>query len=226
MKTLHRLGLAFGLALASAAMPAAELELQGNNLLVVGTLDGHMLPAFTDLVSDGRIRTVVFEDSLGGTAEVAEAYARVIRDKGLLTEARGQCYAACAYAFLAGRAHRFGRGGTAHALLIPLPRRPSAAELQAGFWQVDDLPRAPADGVVVATAAATPAGTEAPASTPAAVTAREAWKPGRGMVFTATPTLFGRVYNSYWCDGSQGTDFSRCERLPAADPHRLGVLTP
>ena len=46
------------------------------------------------------------------------------------------------------------------------------------------------------------------------------------MLFTSTPTLFGRVYNSFYCDGTQGRDMSRCEILPDADPYKLGVLTP
>lgn len=222
MKTAHRLGLAFCLAVAGTTALGAELALQGSRLRVTGMLDGSMLPAFMEHVASGRVRTVSFEDSLGGTAEVAEAYARVIRDKGLLTEALGQCQAACAYAFLAGREHRFARGAGAHALLIPLPRRPSAAELQAAPWRGDDLPSLPADEVAATAAVIVPTA----AAAPLPVAAREAWKPGQGVVFTATPTLFGRIYNSYWCDGSQGTDFSRCERLADADPHRLGVLTP
>ena len=46
------------------------------------------------------------------------------------------------------------------------------------------------------------------------------------MLFTASPTLFGRIYNAFYCDGTQGRDFSKCERLSDADPFKLGVLTP
>lgn len=194
MKTAYRIGMAFWFAMAGVASPAAELALEGSKLMVFGALDGSALPAFASYVDSGQVRTVAFENSTGGTAEVAEAYARVIRDKGLLTEARGQCHAACAYAFLAGREHRFGRGAGFNALLVPLARRPAAGELQ---------------------------------TTPAALPPKEeAWLPGQGVVFTSTPTLFGRVYNTYWCDGTQGTDFTRCERLSDADPYKLGVLTP
>ncbi|RZI78549.1 MAG: hypothetical protein EOP80_00375 [Variovorax sp.] len=179
-------------------------------------LDGTALPSFAEQVNSGRVRTVSFEDSIGGNAEVAEAYARLIRDRKLLTEARGQCHAACAYAFLAGREHRFGRGPAVNALLLPLMRRPSAAELLAGRWRGDEAQPLAVEAVSVSV-------TGAPAD---AAPPRNAWQPGQGVVFTSTPTLFGRVYNTYWCDGSQGTDYTRCERLPDADPYKLGVLTP
>jgi len=45
------------------------------------------------------------------------------------------------------------------------------------------------------------------------------------VLFTATPTLFGRIYNTYYCDGSQGRDFTRCELLSDADPRKLGVIS-
>ena len=60
-----------------------------------------------------------------------------------------------------------------------------------------------------------------PASAP-----KERWQPNQGVLFTSTPTLFGRVYNSFYCDGTQGRDMSRCELLSDADPYKLGVLTP
>ena len=232
MKTAYCIGLAFWVAATGAAAHAAELELEGNKLMVVGMLDGSALATFVEQVNSGRVRTVVFENSLGGTAEVAEAYARVIRDKGLLTEARGQCQAACAYAFLAGKEHRFGRGLQLNALVIPLAKRPTPGELQAGRWRGDEPQRAPVEVVSVSTTTTAAVATTAtptavgPESATPALPSREPWQPGQGVVFTSTPTLFGRVYNSYWCDGSQGTDFSRCDRLSNADPYQLGVLTP
>ncbi|MGJ7496834.1 hypothetical protein ACSFA8_17320 [Variovorax sp. RT4R15] len=222
MRSAYCIGLAFWIATAGAAAHAAELELEGNKLTVVGMLDGSALTTFVEQINSGRVRTVVFENSLGGTAEVAEAYAQAIRDKGLLTEARGQCQAACAYAFLAGKEHRFGRGLQLNALVIPLAKRPTTAELQAGRWRGDEPQRASADAVSVSTTGATAVSPESATPAPS----MEPWPPGQGVVFTSTPTLFGRVYNTYWCDGSQGTDFSRCDRLSNADPYQLGVLTP
>ena len=192
---------------------AAEIELEGSRLLVSGMLDGSAIQRFTEALGSGKVRTVVFENSLGGTAEAAGEYARAIRAGGVDTEVKGQCHAACAYAFLAGKGHRFGRGFQIHGLLIPVPARPRPEEL-ASRWRGEQAQK------TLAEFTATPAAPEAGGAS------RERWRPGQGVLFTSTPTLFGRVYNSYYCDGTQGHDTSRCELLSDADPYKLGVLTP
>ncbi|MBO9515560.1 MAG: hypothetical protein J7549_15700 [Variovorax sp.] len=206
------------------AAHSADLELEGQRLLVSGMLDGTAIKAFEDHLASGRIRTVVFENSLGGTPEVASEYARAIRASSVNTEVKGQCQAACAYAFLAGKEHRFGRGFQVNGLLIPVGARPRPADL-AGRWNGDDGMRTLSEFIAPASLPATDATAPAAVATPAAVP-KERWQAEQGVLFTSTPTLFGRVYNSYYCDGTQGRDMSRCELLPDADPHKLGVLTP
>lgn len=236
---------AFGVVvLASAALStsAAELELEGSRLRVSGMLDGSATKAFIDHLETGKVRVVVFEDSFGGTAEAAEIYAKAIRASGVDTEALGQCYAACAYAFLAGKAHRFGRGLQVNTLLIPVAMRPKPEDLQRR-WRGDEAQKTLAEFTTVTssepatlpvsvtdsprgalptgtTVAATAASTSVEAQTP-----RGNWKPNHGVLFSSRPTLFGRVYNTYYCDGSQGRDISKCESLSDADPYKLGVLT-
>ena len=137
----NRLGIV--LACAVWNIQAAEIELEGHRLLVTGMLDGSSMKAFTDHLASGKVRTVVFENSLGGTAEAAGEFARAIRASGVDTEIKGQCHAACAYAFLAGKGHRFGRGFQVHGLLIPVPRGPArrssptagAASKPTGRWR-------------------------------------------------------------------------------------------
>jgi hypothetical protein len=203
----------------AAPAGAAELSLQGSRLVVSGMLDGSAVKEFTEQLGSGAVHTVVFEDSSGGTAEAAGAYADAIRASGVQTEVRGQCMAACAYAFLAGKTHRFGYGGQVNGILLPVAVRPTAAEL-AVRWRGDEAHKTLADFTPAASAA-----TAAPLET-SAPPARDNWQPEHGVLFTASPTLFGRVYNTYYCDGTQGRDFSKCERLPDADPYKLGVLTP
>lgn len=203
----------------TAPAGAAELSLQGSRLVVSGMLDGSAVKEFTEQLGSGAVHTVVFEDSSGGTAEAAGAYADAIRASGVQTEVRGQCMAACAYAFLAGKTHRFGYGGQVNGILLPVAVRPTAAEL-AVRWRGDEAHKTLADFTPAASAA-----TAAPLET-SAPPARDNWQPDHGVLFTASPTLFGRVYNTYYCDGTQGRDFSKCERLPDADPYKLGVLTP
>jgi hypothetical protein len=221
-----------GLVGAPSARPA-ELALQGSRLVVSGMLDGSAIKEFNEQLGGGAVQTVVFEDSSGGTAEAAGAYAEAIRTSGVQTEVRGQCMAACAYAFLAGRTHRFGYGGQVNGILLPVAVRPTAAEL-AVRWRGDEAHKTLADFTPPAAGAQAPS---APSATPLAATvpaakdtskdtAKDNWQPEHGVLFTASPTLFGRVYNTYYCDGTQGRDFSKCERLPDADPYKLGVLTP
>lgn len=200
-----------------ASVPAATLELEGNRLLVSGMLDGSAFKEFESQLASGRVRTVVFENALGGSAEVAGDYAHAIRAAGANTEAKGQCQAACAFAFLAGKEHRFGRGFQVNALLIPVASRPRPGEL-ASRWSGEDAQRMLAEFIA-------PAG-EPAAAAAAEPAAKDRWQPNQGVLFTSSPTLFGKVYNTFYCDGTQGRDLSRCELLSDADPHKLGVLTP
>lgn len=215
MKTLS--GTFWGLVLASltASAPAADLELEGSRLLVSGLLDGSAVRDFESQLTGGQVRTVVFENVLGGSAEVAVDYARAIRTAGVNTEVKGQCQAACAYAFLAGKEHRFGHGFQVHALLIPVVGRPGPGELTSR-WHGDEAQRTLAEFIA-------PAGGEP--ATVAEPEAKDRWQPNQGVLFTSTPTLFGRVNNSFYCDGTQGRDLSRCDLLSDADPYKLGVLT-
>jgi hypothetical protein len=133
--------------------------------------------------------------------------------------------AACAYAFLAGKTHRFGRGFQINGVLLPVAARPTAAEL-ATRWRDDDARKAAPPAELKPTATTTTS-SELPATpVPSASSATDSWQPERGVLFTSSPTLFGRIYNAFYCDGTQGRDFSKCDRLSDADPVKLGVLTP
>lgn len=203
---------------AATSAPAAELLLDGNRLVVTGSLDGSATAAFTEQLTSAKVRTVVFEDSFGGNADVARSYAEAIRASGVQTEVRGQCHAACAYAFLAGQSHRFARGGQINGLLIPVPTRPKQEEL-ASRWRGEGAQRTLAEF-------ARGPGATATAGTEGSTAGTDAWQSEQGVLFTSSPTLFGRVYNTFYCDGTQGRDFTKCERISDADPYLLGVLTP
>ncbi|MDR6539567.1 hypothetical protein [Variovorax soli] len=164
----------WGVALAGVAWSAqsAEIELEGNRLLVTGMLDGSAVQRFTEELGSGKVRTVVFENSLSGTAEAAGEYARAIRASGVNTEMKGQCHSACAYAFLAGKEHRFGRGFHVNALLIPVAARPRPEEL-ASRWLGEEAQKTLAEFAA------------APADAEAAGGPRERWQPGH-VLFTST----------------------------------------
>lgn len=175
---------------------AAQFEREGPRLIVVGALDIDEAKLLADQLADKAVRTVVFENSFGGTAEAGEAWAGAVRTAGINTEITGQCHGACAIAFLAGKVHRFAAGLQVNGLLMPLSTRPRA--------KVQTMLLAEFIGA----------------------TLREDWQPAQGLLFTSTPTLFGRVYNTYWCGGNQGRDTSKCEFVSNADPFKLGVLMP
>ncbi|MDM0108642.1 hypothetical protein QTH97_27095 [Variovorax sp. J22R24] len=231
MKT--SLGVVWSLSFACMALGAnaAELELEGSRLVVSGMLDGTAIKAFEEHLFSGKVRTVVFENSLGGTPDVAREFAQAIRATGVNTEAKGQCHAACAYAFLAGKEHRFGRGFQVNGLLIPVSQRPRPADLVSRWSGEDGLKTlaefaGPADDAPAAAEPPAPVAAATPAAAMPAPILKERWQPSQGVLFTSTPTLFGRVYNTFYCDGTQGRDMSRCELLSDADPYKLGVLTP
>jgi len=228
MKMRSRIGWSALFATLAMAAQAADVSLEGSRLVVSGELDGSAAQVFLEHLNSGKVLTVVFEDSLGGTADAAGLYAHAIRATGVNTEVIGQCNAACAYAFLAGKNHRFGRGLQVNALLIPVGARPNPGDL-ASRWRGDgahkSLAEFTASDTAAAAAPAVPTGNEGTLVATAAGGSKEKWKPEHGVLFTATPTLFGRVYNTYYCDGTQGRDLTRCELLPDADPRKLGVLS-
>ena len=219
MSALRKIYLASCLAVAGVSAHAADLSLEGNRLVVSGMLDGSAVHVFLDLVRRANVETVVFQDSLGGTAAAAGLYAAAIRETGVNTEIVGQCHAACAYAYLAGKVHRFGEGEQVNALLIPVGTRPEPSEL-GSRWRGDEVHKTLAEFISSADG-----GQDADlASTADVPLLKEKWRPEHGVLFLARPTLFGRTYNTYYCDGTQGRDFARCELLSDADPRKLGVI--
>jgi hypothetical protein len=212
MKSPFKVLLSLSLALLWPITQSADLAFDGSRLLVSGMLDGTAIEAFKKELATGRVRTVVFEDSLGGVPEVAREYARAIQASGVDTEVQGQCHAACAYAFLAGRTHRFGHGFQVDGLLIPVGERPRSADLAHRWDDGRNSMQTLSEFIVPAT------------KTSAAP--KERWQANQGVLFTSTPTLFGHIYSSFYCDGTQGSDMSRCEPLADTDPFKLGVLTP
>lgn len=196
MKTPAQILLLLTLCCACFLAAGAQFEREGPRLIAVGALDLDGAQRLSEHLADRAVRTVVFENSFGGTPEAGEAWAGAVRAAAVNTEITGQCHGACALAFLAGKAHRFAAGLQLNGLLIPLGTRP----------------RGEAQKLLLA---------EFATGTP-----REGWQPAQGLLFTSTPTLFGRVYNTFWCDGNQGRDTSKCAVVSDADPFKLGVLSP
>lgn len=80
---------------------AMEMKVEGNQLVLSGSVDGLELTKFSGLLAPA-IKTIVFSDSSGGDFESGLNLAAIIRQRGLTTVAKGFCRSSCANAFLGG----------------------------------------------------------------------------------------------------------------------------
>mgnify|MGYP003577075777 CR=1 FL=1 len=223
MGNLGRIGVAAPLLLAMGMLHASELSQKADRLYASGIPEGAAAQMSATRLQQGGVRVVVFEDATGGSAEVAEAYAQAIQAAGVETEVIGQCHAACAYAFLSGRSHRFGEGEQVNALLIPVATRPGPDDLRKR-WRGNEARRTLTDFAEPGAHSAS-ATTVSSTGTAGTGTAASRWGAEHGLLFTSSPPPLGPIFNTYYCDGSQGRDFTRCELLPDADPRQLGILS-
>ncbi|MDM0029167.1 hypothetical protein [Variovorax saccharolyticus] len=190
-----------------SSVTAAQISIDGDVAVVTGMLsaqDAQSLEA-------PNVKKIIFLHSLGGTMEAVHAYVEVIKRRQLDTEVKGKCFSACALSFLAGK-QRLVDKSTQNAISFHVARvldhgvlRPSKNN-EAVLKMIDELSggkmREPARSKIAAS-----------------------WGAGQGVVFVIGPGLFGQRSNTFYCDGSQGTDGSKCALLFDADPYDLGVLT-
>lgn len=203
--------LCWALSLAAAAATgavAASLTQQGDRLVVSGTLRSDDFEN-RDLA---KVRTLVFEHSLGGTVEAALLYVEVIKKNHLNTLVRGKCYSACAIAFLAGKERRAESTNVVSAVLLHVARTKTETGVQefsgneALMKNIDEL----------TSYRLTPEVREL---------VRRSWSEAAGVVFVFGPGFFGPRLKTLYCDGTQGTDTSKCRALENADALELGIVT-
>lgn len=199
------------LSVAAAApfgVAAATLAQHGNKLIVSGPLQTDDLTE-RDL---SNVQALVFEQSLGGTVEAALKYVEIIKTRRLNTIARGKCYSACAIAFLAGKERRADTSTMITAVLLHVARKKTKLG-EREFSNNDALM-----GVIdeLTGRRLTPQVREL---------VRSSWGEAAGVVFVFGPGLFGPRLKTLYCDGSQGTDTSKCKLLENADALELGIVT-
>lgn len=198
----------FAAAAAPLGVAAASFAQQGDTLIVSGPLRADDL-ANRDL---SKVRTLVFEKSLGGTVEAALKYVDVIKAGRLNTVARGKCYSACAIAFLAGTQRRADSSTMITAVLLHVARTKTRlgerefSNNDALMEVIDDL----------TSRRLTPEVREL---------VRSSWGEAAGVVFVFGPGFFGPRLKTLYCDGTQGTDTSKCRPLENADAFELGIVT-
>lgn len=84
----------------------ATVVLEGSTLLISGQLSEDDERSIIDAFLTRTVRTVRFEDCLGGTYSPQETLERFIGTNGTATEAKGLVASACAFAFMAGSSRR------------------------------------------------------------------------------------------------------------------------
>ncbi len=92
---------------------AMEIHTEGDRLILTGPLSGFELTQFSALLTS-KITTVVFTNSGGGDFAAGLNLASLIRQRRLVTVAKGFCRSSCANAFLGG-VQRFLADGRSYA---------------------------------------------------------------------------------------------------------------
>lgn len=195
---------------------AANFNIEKNEIYVNGFLNDTEILEFTKKVDDNsQVTTVVFENSLGGTAKAARDYAKYIKQKKLMTMVKGQCHSACAIAFLSGRKRSFyDHVGTSIILFHGVHQFEKNSTISSqGSTEVN--------AVLINLMMDLTEGKIAPIISKIKIH----WKPASGIVFVTRNYYFKTIYKSFDCDGAQGSDISKCQSIEA-DPYVLGILTP
>lgn len=186
---------------------SAQVSIDGASGRVTGLLSAKDV----DLLENPAIKTVIFENSLGGTMEAVNAYVELIKRRNLRTEVKGKCFSACALSFLAGITRTTDKTVTS-SILFHVARVMDNGKLRPGnrnnviMSMIDEL----SGGKM---------------KDPARSKIESSWQEAQGVVFVIGHGFFGERTNTFYCDGSQGTDGSKCALMIHADPYEMGVLT-
>jgi hypothetical protein len=198
---------------------AAEVKVVGDQIVIGGMLVGQDFSKFQELLdSSNPITTVVFENSEGGSAAAAFDFARLIKQRSLNTVAKGKCYSACGFAFLAGKTRAFDKGPQLNGLMFHMAR----------ITRNGETVEAPNNDKMLSELNAM-TGDKIPDSIGALI--GRSWKEHDGLLIVSKNYyLFNRFYlfnreEVMYCDGTQKLDASRCAPLSGVNAHGLGVLT-
>lgn len=186
---------------------AGTVRIEGNSAIVSGLISAEDVAA----IDKAGIEKIIFNKSLGGDMKGVYAYIELIKRKRLATQAASQCYSACAIAFLSGNPRTIVEGGRA-TILLHLARfikdgiaYPSA-DNEKILLLIDSLTNGKMRGEARNLIASS-------------------WNEASGVGFVIAPGLWGERIATYYCDGTQGFDTSKCKILRDADPYDLGILT-
>jgi hypothetical protein len=92
-----------------APLGAMTLTVRGEQLIASGRIVPDDIAHFADLVAaNPQLRTIVLENSPGGSSHAADEITRLVESKSLDTVAEGFCISACAMLFLSGANRTIG----------------------------------------------------------------------------------------------------------------------
>jgi hypothetical protein len=192
---------------------AAELKITNNQITINGKLNIEDVTKLESLITNSKsIDEIVFENSEGGAVEAAFGLARLIKLNNLNTVAKGKCFSACAYAFLAGRIRKFDSGSQINGLSFHLARIVKNGVVMQSpdnemiMMELDNM-----------------TGNKLPDSVKALI--RKSWEEYNGVNIVSKNFYLFTWQEVTYCDGSQKLDPSKCKRIYGVDPYTLGILT-
>lgn len=90
------------LAFHAAAAPAMDFQVQGNEVVMSGSVTGSEYSQLLAILAAKPINTVVLHNSYGGDANTGYHIGELIRQRGLATVIRGFCLSSCSRMWLGG----------------------------------------------------------------------------------------------------------------------------
>jgi hypothetical protein len=99
---LRRLLALAALALASSQASAMEMTVQGDSIVMSGSVAGHECDTLESMLAKNTIKLIVLKDSGGGNARAGYCVGALVRKSGLSTLIRGRCASSCSRMWLGG----------------------------------------------------------------------------------------------------------------------------
>jgi hypothetical protein len=193
----------------SAFAHAGEIAMAGKT----ATVKGIIRASDAAELDKSDLETIIFEESLGGTMDAVSAYVELIKRRKLNTVVKGRCFSACAVSFLAGSTRKVFPA-VENMIMFHVARvvdkstgalRPSNQNEKL-LALIDEL-------------------TERRMRDPVRSKIASSWSEASGVVFAVGPGWWGQRMNTFYCDGSQGRDITKCSPIFNANPYDFGILT-
>jgi len=193
---------------------SADFSIRNDRLYISGRLENRQSDAILQVLDKTPgVKTIVFEECLGGQVGAAFFMNRVIREKGLNTMIKGQSLSSCALAFLAGRKRLFHEGVQQNIIMLHMPS-PKNGITDSTDFRVDakviDLIGESTNGKM----------TESVFSK-----IRISRGSAAGVYFVFRKILFVTMYTTVYCDGTEGAVLAKCQELENSDLISMGILT-